>query len=270
MKKVAIIGIGNIGSILAKRICLAVLPSELVIYDHNPEKMERIAAETGCVMAEDATGAAEGADYIFLAVKPQAFSHLLQSILPTLHAGQCIVSTAAGVELKSIEALIAHGNACIPAVRIMPNLPINIGKGCVLISKSEQVTEEQEQVLLQILSHCGICRAVDEEHFDMGVSLNSCTPAYVFMFLEALADGGVALGYSRKESEIIAARAVEGAVSLFLETSQSLGELKDAVCSPQGAAINGVAVLEKGKFRASIINAVEKAFQKNESMKYEL
>lgn len=270
MKKVAIIGIGNIGSILTRRICLAASPDEVMIFDRNPEKMSAVSKETQCLTAEDALKAAENAKYIVLAVKPQSFAALLRCILPVIQPWQCIISTAAGIELSSIEGLLHNNNLQIPVARIMPNLPISIGKGCVLVSENTEFSQERETEFFEMLRQCGGCRRVDEEHFDMGVSLNSCTPAYVFMFLEALADGGTALGYSRKESEIVAARAVEGAVALYLEGGKSFGELKDAVCSPEGAAINGVAVLERARFRGAIIDAVEKAYQKNESMKYEL
>lgn len=270
MKKVAIIGIGNIGSILTRRICLAVPPDEVIIFDHNPEKMEAVAEETHCITASDAIHAAEDAKFIILAVRPRFFAALLRSILPVLQPWQCIVSTAAGIEVSSIEKLLEENHVTVPVVRIMPNLPISVGKGCVLVSGNAQFSAALEAELMEVLSQCGICQRVDEEHFGMGVSLSSCTPAYVYMFLESLADGGIALGYSRKESEIIAAHAVEGAVALFLESGKSFGELKDAVCSPQGAAINGVHVLEQGKFRGSIISAVEKAYQKNEAMKFDI
>lgn len=221
-------------------------------------------------MAADAIHAAEDAKYIILAVKPQSFGALLRSILPVLKPWQCIVSTAAGIEIESIENLLRKNDVEVPIVRIMPNLPISVGKGCVLTSESAKFSAEQEEELFEILSECGVCQRVDEEHFGMGVSLSSCTPAYVFMFLEALADGGVALGYSRKESKFVAARAVEGAIALFLESDKNFGELKDAVCTPKGAAISGVNVLEEARFRGAIIDAVEKAYQKSEEMKFEL
>lgn len=270
MKKAAIIGIGNIGSILTRRICLAASPQEVAIYDRNPEKMAAVSKETQCLTAEDALGAVENAKYIVLAVKPQSLAALLRCILPVIQPWQCIVSTAAGIELSSIDELLRDNHLRMPVARIMPNLPISIGKGCVLVSENGSFSKAQETELFEMLSQCGVCQRVDEEHFDMGVSLSSCTPAYVFMFLEALADGGTALGYSRKESEIVAAHAVEGAVALFLESGKNFGELKDAVCSPEGAAISGVAVLERARFRGAIIDAVEKAYQKNESMKFEL
>ncbi|WP_312940796.1 pyrroline-5-carboxylate reductase [Oscillibacter sp.] len=271
MKQVAIIGMGNIGSILAKRLCLAVPPEQVAIFDRHPETMETVVQQVGCVSADSAQDAARGARYVILAVKPKDFSALLKSLLPVLDPEQCLVSTAAGIELNSIQQLLeSSGAPALPVVRIMPNLPISIGKGCILVSKNEQFSLKQEEGLVQLLSQCGMCQNVDEEHFGMGVSLSSCTPAYVFMFLEALADGGIALGYSRKESELISAEAVRGAVDLFLESGKSLGYLKDAVCSPKGAAITGVLELERAHFRGAIISAVEEAYKKNESMKFEL
>ncbi|BAL01302.1 pyrroline-5-carboxylate reductase [Oscillibacter valericigenes Sjm18-20] len=270
MKKAAIIGIGNIGSILTRRICLATPANEVAIFDRNPEKMAAVSKETQCLVAQDALQAAENAKYIVLAVKPQSLAAVLRCILPIIQPWQCIVSTSAGIELSSIEELLHDNNLQIPVARIMPNLPISIGKGCVLVSENAEFSQAQEAELFEMLGQCGVCQRVDEEHFDMGVSLSSCTPAYVFMFLEALADGGTALGYSRKESEIVAAHAVEGAVALFLEGGKNFGELKDAVCSPEGAAISGVAELERARFRGAIMDAVEKAYQKNESMKFEL
>lgn len=271
MKEIAIIGVGSIGSILIKRLCLVVPPEQVTVFDRHPEKVEAITAQTGCLPADSARDAARDARYVVLAVKPKNFSALLKSLLDVLKPEQCLVSTAAGIELEDIERLLEHnGVPELPIVRIMPNLPISIGKGCILVSENRMFTRQQEEELFRLLSECGVCKTVDEEHFGMGVSLSSCTPAYVFMFLEALADGGTALGYSRKESEAISAEVVKGAVDLFLESGRSLGDLKDAVCSPDGAAINGVLELERARFRGGIISAVEAAYKKNEAMKFNL
>lgn len=271
MKQVAIIGVGNIGSILARRICMVIPPEEVIAFDRHPEKLEALTKRTGCLAAESAQDAVRDARYVILAVKPKGFAKLLTSLLDVLQPDQCLVSTAAGIELAGIERMLERGGkADLPVVRIMPNLPISVGQGCVLVSENRCFTAGQETELFHLLSQCGVCQTVDEEHFSMGVSLSSCTPAYVFMFLEALADGGIALGYSRKESERIAAQTVKGAVDLFLESGKSLGELRDAVCSPDGAAIDGVAVLERNRFRGAIIGAVEAAYQKNEAMKFHL
>lgn len=271
MKEIAIIGVGSIGSILVKRLCLVVPPEQVAVFDRHPEKIEAITGQTGCLPADSAQDAARGARYVVLAVKPKNFSALLKSLLDVLTPDQCLISTAAGIELENIERLLKRsGVPDLPIARIMPNLPISIGKGCILVSENELFTREREEELFRLLSQCGVCKTVDEEHFGMGVSLSACAPAYVFMFLEALADGGTALGYSRKESETISAEVVKGAAELFLETGESLGALKDAVCSPDGAAINGVLELERARFRGGIISAVEAAYRKNEAMKFEL
>lgn len=268
MNEIAIIGIGHIGSILAQRICLAIAPERVIVYDRNPEKMDQIAQQTGCKKAEGLHHAVREARYVIFAVKPQSFAALLRAALPAMQETQCLISTAAGVDIRSIETVLAEFDRTTPVIRIMPNLVISIGKGSILLSKSEKVSDEQVNELKHALSECGVCQNVDEDHFSMGVSLNSCTPAYVFMMLEALADGGVSLGYSRIEAEEIAAQTVMGAAMLYLETHQSLGALKDAVCSPDGAAISGIRALEKGRFRGSLINAVEAAYQKNESLNF--
>lgn len=270
MKEVAVIGVGSIGRILVRRLCLVVPPAQIDVFDRHPEKMEAISGQTGCQYASGAREAAQGARYVILAVKPKDFAALLEDIMGVLQPGQCLVSTAAGIELDSIRRLLERDGApALPTVRIMPNVPISIGEGCILVSENELFTPEREKELFGLLRECGVCQKVDEEHFGMGVSLSSCTPAYVFMFLEALADGGIMLGYSRKESELIAAEAVRGAVDMFLKTGKSLGTLKDVVCSPEGAAIDGVLELERARFRGAIISAVEAAYRKNEAMKFE-
>jgi pyrroline-5-carboxylate reductase len=271
MKEIAIVGVGSIGRILTRRICLVVPPEQVTVYDRHPERMERVMEQTDCLSAASAREAIVGAKYVILAVKPKDFSALLRSIMDLLTPEQCLVSTAAGIELEDIERFLRQGGVPeLPIARIMPNLPISIGEGCILVSENRLFSKELEENLFRLLSQCGVCKTVDEEHFGMGVSLSSCTPAYVFMFLEALADGGTALGYSRKESESIAAEVVQGAAELYLQSGKSLGELKDAVCSPEGAAIDGVLELERTRFRAGIIRAVEAAYQKNEKMKFEL
>ena len=192
---------------------------------------------------------------------------MLQGLLPALREGEAtgeqrvLVSIAAGIQLSFLKD--ALDGLRIPAIRIMPNTPALVGKGTFLVAPDEGVTREQLDDLLEILSDCGMLLQVSEHELDLGSTVSGCGPAFVFMLIEALADGGVQIGLPRGMAQKLAANMVMGSAAMVLETGEHPGQLKDAVCSPGGTTIAGVAELEKRGFRAAAAQAVVSAWRRN-------
>lgn len=260
-KTIAFIGAGNMGSALIRGACRAIQPDQVVIYD--PHKGDTVAAETGCVSASDGKTAAAQARYVMLCVKPQVLPEVLEELVPVLGEGQVLVSIAAGVQLEKLESILAAGGRELPVIRIMPNTPAAIGEGVLLTVANGKVTEEEYQGLEQILTQCGLLVRTSEAGLDMGSAISGCGPAFVYLFIEALADGGVQIGLPRAQAQLYAAQMVAGAAQMVLQSGKHPGELKDAVCSPGGTTIMGVAELEQRGFRAAAAQAVVAAYRKN-------
>lgn len=255
------IGTGNMGSALA-RAAARQPQTRLLLANRHPEKAQTLAEEIGGQVADNLAVAA-AADYIFLGVKPQMMEGLLAEIAPVL-AGRrerfVLVSMAAAL---SIERLQAMAGGDYPILRIMPNTPVSIGEGMTLYCSGEGVEAEEVSEFLDLMQAAGRFSRLDEKLMDAGASVAGCGPAFVDLFLEALADGGVACGLPRAKALEFAAQMTLGAAKLILESGRHPGELKDAVCSPGGTTIQGVRALEEGGFRAAVINAVIAAYEKN-------
>ena len=214
----------------------------------------------------DNAAAALAADYLFLGVKPQMMADLLADLAPVLAARRgrfVLVTMAAGLSIARIQAL-AGGD--YPVIRIMPNTPASIGEGMIL-SACGGVTAEEEQVFLQGMAGAGKLAPLAEHLIDAGSAVAGCGPAFVDLFIEALADGGVACGLPRAQALEFAAQMVAGSAKLVLESGQHPGALKDAVCSPGGTTIQGVRALEEARFRGAVMNAVIAAYEKNFDLK---
>ena len=171
-----------------------------------------------------------------------------------------LVTMAAGTSIEKISVLTG---AEYPTIRIMPNTPVSVGEGMVLYTSGFGVTAEEISEFLSAFSEAGRFAEVPERLIDAGASVAGCGPAFVDLFAEALADGGVACGIPRALALELAAQMIYGSVKLLLESGKHPGELKDAVCSPGGTTIQGVRALEEGAFRASVMNAVIAAYEKN-------
>ncbi|MBR5672722.1 MAG: pyrroline-5-carboxylate reductase, partial [Spirochaetales bacterium] len=201
---------------------------------------------------------------IFLGVKPQVMADMLGEIKKTL-AGRkdhfVLVSMAAGI---SIERLIKMAGDW-PIIRIMPNIPASVGEGMILYC-SHKAGESDIEAFLCAMGHAGKLAAVDEKLIDAGSAVSGCGPAYAFMFIEALADGGVDCGLPRAQAQLLAAQTLLGAAKMVIETGRHPGELKDAVCSPGGTTIEGVLALEQGGFRGTVSEAVIAAYDKTKGL----
>lgn len=259
--KLGFIGTGNMGGALARAARRKIPGACIRLANRTPEKAEALAKELGCGVS-NAVGAAEWADFIFLGVKPQMMADLLTELCPVLEARQgrfFLVTMAAGLSIGQIQELAGGSH---PVIRIMPNTPASIGEGMILYTCEESVTGEEERLFLDAMAGAGRFSALPERLMDAGSAVSGCGPAFAHLFLEALADGGVACGLPRAQAMELAAQMLLGSARLVLESGQHPGALKDAVCSPGGSTIQGVRALEQAGFRGAVMEAVIAAYEK--------
>ena len=258
------IGTGNMGGALA-RAARKKLPGEnILLANRTAAKAETLAAELGCAAVDNA--AAARADFVFLGVKPYLVAGLMEEIGPVLSARTdrfVLVSMAAALTISDLRQ---RGCGDYPLIRIMPNTPSAIGEG-VIFYPCDGVTEAERQTFLEAMAGAGRLLPLDDHLMDAGSAVAGCGPAFVDLFIEAMADGGVACGLTRPMAMECAAQTLIGAARLMLETGTHPGALKDAVCSPSGATIQGVRALEKGGLRSAVMEAVIAAYEKSAQMK---
>lgn len=263
--RLGFLGVGSMGGALARAACRRLPGDSVYLSNRTAAKAEALAAELGCRAGSNA-GAAAWADFLFLGVKPQMMKDLLEDIRPALikRARPCVLVTmAAGLTTARIREL---AGVDFPVLRIMPNTPASIGEGMILYARGEGVTEAEEKVFLDAMAGAGRFAAVEERLMDAGSAVSGCGPAFADLFLESLADGGVACGLPRDLAMELAAQMLAGSARLVQESGKHPGVLKDAVCSPAGSTIQGVRVLEQSGFRGAVMEAVIQAYEKNKEL----
>ena len=237
-----------------------------MLTDRTLDKAVALAEELDCDIAMDNAAVAREAKFIFLGVKPQMMGDMLAALAPTLEergGGYVLVSMAAGLTIARLEEMLGFE---APILRIMPNTPAMVGAGMIQYCSSN-VTAEEEAAFLKLMAPAGRLDAVPESLIDAASCVSGCGPAYAYMFVEALADGAVKCGVPRAKAMRYAAQMLLGSASLLLETGEHPGALKDAVCSPGGSTIAGVAALENAGFRGAVLKACEACYQKSEGIK---
>lgn len=262
MKNIGFIGAGNMGEALAAAVAKS--ENQVFISDSDRKKAEALSASLSVRCAETAE-IAKNCDMIFLAVKPHILPIVadeISELLKTRRDEVCLVSMAAGVTLEKLSSLFGD----LRIIRIMPNTPASVGAGVILYARSYKATDSDERLLLNALSAAGSLNKLDESLIDAATAVSGCGPAFMYMFIEALADGGVSCGLPRNTAQKLAAETMLGAAKLCLDSGKHPGELKDAVCSPGGSTIAGVTALENGSFRANAINAVKLAYQRTKEL----
>lgn len=254
------IGCGNMGGALASAALKNVPSEKIALCNHNIKKANVIANGTDAVITDNLT-IAENSRFIMLGVKPQMMADCISALRDTLktRSGFVLVSMAAGLSINTITSMV--GFDC-PVIRIMPNTPAAVGCGMTPYCANDLVSNQDLNDFLYGLCYAGSFDALPEKLIDAASAVSGCGPAFVYMFIEALADGAVAAGLPRAKASVYAAQTVLGAAKMVLETNRHPGELKDAVCSPGGSTIQGVRALEEGAFRASVIDAVLKAYNR--------
>ncbi|MBR2615563.1 MAG: pyrroline-5-carboxylate reductase [Clostridia bacterium] len=258
--KIGMIGTGNMGSALANAIFQSGLSHRLYLSDFDTAKAEALAERLGGTVLDSETLCRE-CDMVFLGVKPQGLKALLSALAPTIRErgdALTLVSMAAGVSTASILETLGFE---VPLIRIMPNTPVSVGAG-VIVYCTVSVSEEVEKDFVATLRDAALVEKLPEEKIDAASALHGCGPAFVYLFVEALADGAVDCGLSRDAALRFAAGTVLGAGKMVLETEKHPGELKDAVCSPGGSTIEGVRALEENGFRGAVMYAVIAAYEK--------
>lgn len=259
------LGCGNMGGALALAASRALCADRLAVCDADPAKLKALTDAKKATAADARTVAGES-EYVFVAVKPQGLEALFAEISPVLRARKdafVLVSMAAGVSISRLEEL---AGSC-PVIRMMPNTPVSVGQGMILYTVNDRVTAAQTEGFLSGLQYAGRLDCIPEALIDAAGALSGCGPAFVYLFAEALADGGVACGLPRDRAMLYAAQTLLGSAQMLLDTGKHPGQLKDAVCSPGGTTIAGVHALENGAFRASAMNAVLAAYEKTASLK---
>ena len=248
LNTIGFLGCGNMGGAIARAVCKAADPQNVWLTNRTAAKAEALAAELGCntTINDEVAGRC---DLIFLAVKPQMMEELLAPLRFTL-AERRIQEMAGGD---------------YPVIRIMPNTPASVGAGMIQYCTSN-VTAEEEAEFLKLMAPAGRLDAVPEGLIDAASCVSGCGPAWVYQFIEALADGGVACGLPRVKAQEYAAQMVLGSAKLVLESGQHPGALKDAVCSPGGSTIQGVRVLEEKGLRGAVMDAVIASYNKTKEM----
>lgn len=206
---------------------------------------------------------AEAADILVLAVKPQFFEEVIEEIKNISWEGKTVISLAPG---KTIAWLQEKFGQPLPVVRCMPNTPALVGEGCTGVCASQEVSPKTRETVMEILGSFGKAVEVPEKMMDVVGAVSGSSPAFVFLFIEALADGAVAEGMPRAQAYEFAAQAVLGSAKLVLETGSHPGELKDMVCSPAGTTIQGIKMLEKNNFRGTVMDAVITCVEKSRKM----
>jgi len=265
MFNIGFIGTGNMGGALLRAVSKETGGERIFAADYFSEKARNICED---VNAHESTNEeiARNCKYIFLGVKPQIIKSVIKEIVPVLKSRKdrfILVSMAAGVSTKDITE--AAGD--FPVIRIMPNTPCGIGSGVILHCTNGKVTAAEIEDFEALLQKAGITDSIDESLMDAASAVSGCGPAFVYMFIEALSDGGVYCGLPRDKALRYAAQTVMGAAQTLLETNLHPGVLKDAVTSPGGTTIAGVKALEDGGFRAAAAESVIKAFERTKALK---
>lgn len=258
--KVSFLGGGNMGCAIAGgMINSGNYAAENICISHPSGKS---ALTDGVKYTENNLEATEFADVVILCVKPNVIKSVLEEI-KGLTDGKIVVSIAAGVSIFFIENIIGHDKKII---RVMPNTPALVGCGMSALCKNAAVDENEMKSVCNIFSSIGRTIIVSEEKMHAVTAVSGSGPAYIYMVMEALADGGVLCGLARSEAYMLAAQTVLGSAEMLLSTGKHPGELKDAVCSPGGTTIEAVASLEKNGMRSALIEAVLKCKEKSEKL----
>ncbi|SDK01055.1 pyrroline-5-carboxylate reductase [Natronincola ferrireducens] len=264
-RKIGIIGAGNIAYSIVKGLVdtFPEIHENIYISNRTFAKAETFKEAFNVQPQTSNIEVVKKCDIILLTVKPNAYKYVLEEIKEFIREDQIIVSIAAGISIKYIEGFYHQP---IKIVRTMTNTSVLVGEGMTALAPNQQVTKEELDDVCEIFKSIGKIDVIEEEHLDVVASISASSPAYVYMFIEALADGGVLEGMSRKKAYQYAAQAVLGAAKMVLETQKHPGELKDMICSPAGITIEAVYALERNHFRASIIEAMEACTAKSKEL----
>lgn len=264
-KKIGFIGCGNMGSAMVGGLIKSefVNKKDIIISAKTEASTKRLKEELEVNITLDNKEVVKASEVILLAVKPYMYKTVIEEIKEVLSKDKLIVTIAAGVSIKDMEEWLGDG---YKVIRTMPNTPALVGEAMSAICINKNVSKEELEYICNLYKSFGEYVELDEKDFHGFIALCGSSPAYVFMFIEAMADAAVKLGIPRAKAYRMASQSVLGSAKMVLETGKHPGELKDMVCSPGGTTIYAVAELEKQGFRNAVIEAVVKCADKSKSM----
>ncbi len=259
--KIGFIGCGNMATAIIKGIIKKqIIGAENIMASAKTKTtLERVHGELGINVTLDNHEVVKNSDIIVMAIKPQYYQEVIGQIKDEVKDSQIIISIAPG---KTLEWLKNCFSRDVKLVRTMPNTPALVGEGMTGACRNEYVTDEDYATVLQILGSFGEVETIPENLMDVCVSVSGSSPAYIYILIEAMADGAVADGMPRVQAYKFAAQSVLGSAKMVLETGKHPGELKDQVCSPGGTTMEAVRVLEEKGFRSSVIEAMKACVRK--------
>ncbi|MFZ3200377.1 MAG: pyrroline-5-carboxylate reductase [Candidatus Acidiferrales bacterium] len=259
--KLAVLGAGKMGGILIEAFVKRglVSPHDISATAHPADLARANAAKLPISVGTDNRAAVRGADVVLLCVKPQNVAQVADEIRPELKEGKLVISIAASVPTSYIERRLG---ANVPVIRVMPNTPAMVGAGITAIAKGKSATQKDVEIAEELFGAVGKTVVVDEKNMDAITGLSASGPAFIYIILESLAEGGVKMGLSRELATLLAAQTALGAAKVVLETGEHPAQLKDMVTTPAGCTMDGILELEEGGLRVTLIKAVVKAAQR--------
>ena len=261
--EVGFIGAGNMGGALARAAVKTVGGAAVAVACSTAEHSAKAAKSIGCA-AETAEAILRESRFVFWGVKPQMFAGVTAKLAEDIAASDAVfVSMLAGVSLDRLAEMLGGEKKII---RIMPNTPCAVGQGLILYAANGRVSEDELCAFRELMAPAGALDELNEHLIDAASAVSGCGPAYAYLFIEALADGGVKNGLPRAKAQRYAAQMLLGSAEMVLRTGRHPGQLKDEVCSPGGSTIAGVAALERSGLRSACIEAVDAAVEKTKQL----
>ena len=264
-KRIGFVGCGNMGKAMLQGIVESniIKKENIIVSTKSNESKNDIERIFNVRTTLDNKEVVKNSNIIFFAVKPNMYKFVMEEVKEYIDKDDIIISIAAGISIKNIEDFLSKDNKII---RTMPNTPALVGEGMTAICPNHMIEKEELEICERIFKTFGKYEFIEEKDFDAFIALCGSSPAYVFMFIEAMADAGVKLGIPRNKAYKMAEQSILGSAKMALETGIHPGKLKDMVCSPGGTTIEAVIELENQGFRNSIIRAMEKCAKKSKEM----
>jgi pyrroline-5-carboxylate reductase len=264
-KRIGFIGCGKMGQAMITGMLQSSLvrPDQIIGSARSDETLLLVEQKYKINVTLSNQEVASSCDFLFIAVKPHLYKDVIQEVKGHVNKETIIITIAAGIDIAFIENQFENE---VKVVRSMPNTPSLVGEGMSVLCVNHLISDQEKEQVMSLFNSFGKSEIVDESLMDAIPAISGSSPAYVYMFIEALADGGVMQGIPRKMAYKLAAQAVLGAAKMVLETDKHPGELKDEVCTPGGVTIEAVATLEKQQFRGAILTAMENCTNKSRAL----